>query len=99
MLFRSSLIARAVGWSFVVQIGGTLAVALVARTVRVDPGLGAWFAVAPLVALIETVPISIGGFGVRENASGRSDTDFNPAQAEFANLMRKCRASLPAAAM
>ena len=65
---RPSLIARAVGWSFVVQIGGTLAVALVARTVRVDPGLGAWFAVAPLVALIETVPISIGGFGVRENA-------------------------------
>lgn len=65
---RPSLIARAVGWSFVVQIGGTIAVALVARTVRVDPGLQAWFAVAPLVALIETVPISIGGFGVRENA-------------------------------
>lgn len=65
---RPSLIARAVGWSFVVQIGGTLSVALVARTVGVDPGLGAWFAVAPLVALIETVPISIGGFGVRENA-------------------------------
>jgi uncharacterized membrane protein YbhN (UPF0104 family) len=65
---RPSLIARAVGWSFVVQIGGTIAVALVARTVRVDPGLGAWFGVAPLVALVETVPISIGGFGVRENA-------------------------------
>jgi uncharacterized membrane protein YbhN (UPF0104 family) len=65
---RPSLIARAVGWSFVVQVGGTLAVALLARTLRVDPGLGAWFAVAPLVALIETVPISIGGFGVRENA-------------------------------
>jgi uncharacterized membrane protein YbhN (UPF0104 family) len=65
---KPSLIARAVGWSFVVQIGGTIAVALAARTVRVDPGLGTWFAVAPLVALIETVPISIGGFGVRENA-------------------------------
>ncbi|MFM7107918.1 MAG: lysylphosphatidylglycerol synthase transmembrane domain-containing protein [Planctomycetaceae bacterium] len=65
---RPSLIARAVGWSFVVQIGGSIAVALVGRTLRVDPGLGAWFSVAPLVALIETVPISIGGFGVRENA-------------------------------
>jgi uncharacterized membrane protein YbhN (UPF0104 family) len=65
---QPSLIAKAVGWSFVVQIGGTIAVALVARTLRVDPGLGAWFSVAPLVALIETIPISIGGFGVRENA-------------------------------
>jgi len=65
---QPSLIARAVGWSFIVQIGGTIAVALVARTLRVDPGLGAWFSVAPLVALMETVPISIGGFGVRENA-------------------------------
>ncbi len=65
---RPSLIARALGWSFVVQIGGTISVALIARTLRVDPGLGAWFSVAPLVALVETVPISIGGFGVRENA-------------------------------
>ena len=65
---RPSLMAKAVGWSFVVQIGGTIAVALVARTLGVAPGLGAWFSVAPLVALIETIPISIGGFGVRENA-------------------------------
>jgi hypothetical protein len=65
---RPSLLAQALGWSFVVQIAGTVAVALAARTLHVDPGLGAWFAVVPLVALIETVPISIGGFGVREKA-------------------------------
>ena len=65
---RPWLIARAVGWSFVVQIGGTLAVALLARSLRIDLPLAAWFAVAPLVALVETLPISIGGFGLRENA-------------------------------
>lgn len=65
---RPSLLAWAVAWSFVVQLGGTLATALMARTVRVDLDLGAWLAVAPLVALIETVPITIGGFGVREKA-------------------------------
>lgn len=65
---RPSLLAWAVAWSFVVQVGGTLATALMARTVQVDIGLGAWLAVAPLVALIETIPITIGGFGVREKA-------------------------------
>lgn len=65
---RPSLVLAAVGWSFAVQIGGTVAVALVARAVGVSLPLTAWFSVVPLVALAMVLPISVGGFGVRENA-------------------------------
>lgn len=34
----------------------------------VDQPLSLWFSVVPLVALFMVLPISIGGFGVRENA-------------------------------
>jgi uncharacterized membrane protein YbhN (UPF0104 family) len=65
---KPSLIAKAVGWSFVVQMGGAIAVALSARAIGVDQPLSLWFSVVPLVALAMVLPISIGGFGVRENA-------------------------------
>jgi uncharacterized membrane protein YbhN (UPF0104 family) len=65
---RPSLVMAAVGWSFVVQIGGAFAVALVARAVGVAQPVGTWFTVVPLVALLMVLPISIGGFGVRENS-------------------------------
>ncbi len=65
---RPSLIAKAVAWSFVVQAGGALGVGLSARALGVDQPLSLWFAVVPLVALAMVLPISIGGFGVRENA-------------------------------
>jgi len=65
---RPSLIAKAVGWSFIVQMGGAIAVALSARAIGVDQPLSLWFSVVPLVALAMVLPISIGGFGVRENA-------------------------------
>jgi len=65
---RPSLVLLAVGWSFVVQLGGVLSVALVARALGVTLPAVAWVSVVPLVALAMVLPISIGGFGVRENA-------------------------------
>ena len=63
---RPSLMTRAVGWSLLVQAGGSLAVALIARGVGVVLPLSAWFAVVPLVALAMVLPLSINGVGVRE---------------------------------
>ncbi len=65
---RPSLMAHAVGWSFIVQIGGAMAVGLMARSLGVVQPLATWFAVVPLVALAVVLPISINGVGVRENA-------------------------------
>ncbi|MBM4011040.1 MAG: flippase-like domain-containing protein [Planctomycetes bacterium] len=66
---RPSLIAKAVGWSFLVQAGGAVSVAVSARALGVEQPLSVWFSVVPLVALAMVLPISIGGFGVRENAT------------------------------
>lgn len=66
---RPSLIAKAVGWSFLVQAGGALSVAVLARALGVEQPLSVWFSVVPLVALAAVLPISIGGFGIRENAT------------------------------
>jgi uncharacterized membrane protein YbhN (UPF0104 family) len=65
---RPSLMSQALGWSFVVQIGGALAVGLIARSLGVIQPVTVWFAVVPLVALATVLPISINGVGVRENA-------------------------------
>jgi uncharacterized membrane protein YbhN (UPF0104 family) len=63
---RPSLMAQAVGWSMLVQMGGSVAVALIARALEVSLPLSVWFAVVPLVALAMVVPVSINGVGVRE---------------------------------
>lgn len=63
---RPSLILRAVGWSLLVQMGGSVAVAFIARALGVALPLSVWFAVVPLVALTMVVPLSINGVGVRE---------------------------------
>ena len=65
---RPLLITQAVGWSFLVQMGGAVVVALMARTLQVELPLVVWFSVVPLVALLMVLPVSIGGFGMRENA-------------------------------
>lgn len=65
---RPLLIVQAVAWSFVVQMGGAVVVALMARTLQVHLPLAVWFAIVPLVALLMVLPVSIGGFGMRENA-------------------------------
>jgi uncharacterized membrane protein YbhN (UPF0104 family) len=66
---RPSLITKAVAWSFVVQAGGAASVAILARALGVEQPLSVWFSVVPLVALAMVLPISVGGFGVRENAT------------------------------
>jgi uncharacterized membrane protein YbhN (UPF0104 family) len=63
---RPSLMTRAVAWSLIVQMGGAVSVALVARGLGVVLPLSVWFAVVPLVALAMVLPIRIGGVGVRE---------------------------------
>ena len=63
---RPSLITQAVGWSMLVQMGGSVAVALIAQALGVSLPLSVWFAVVPLVALAMVVPVSINGVGVRE---------------------------------
>jgi uncharacterized membrane protein YbhN (UPF0104 family) len=65
---RPSLVIAAVGWSFVVQLAGVAAVVLVARAIGVVQPALVWLTVVPLVALAMVLPISIGGFGIRENA-------------------------------
>jgi uncharacterized membrane protein YbhN (UPF0104 family) len=64
---RPSLVLLAVGWSFVVQLAGVAAVVLVARALGVEQPALVWLSVVPLVALAMVLPISIGGFGVRES--------------------------------
>jgi uncharacterized membrane protein YbhN (UPF0104 family) len=59
---------HALGWSLVVQAGGALSVALLARSLGLTQPLSVWFCVVPLVALAVVLPISINGVGVRENA-------------------------------
>lgn len=63
---RPRLMARAVFYSMVVQIGGVVSVALVARGLGLSVPLEAWFYVVPAVVLATVLPISISGVGVRE---------------------------------
>lgn len=63
---RPMLLVKAIGWSFIVQMGGALVVGIMARTVGVELGPVVWFTVVPLVALLTVLPVSIGGMGMRE---------------------------------
>ena len=63
---RPSLMMRAVGWSLLIQMSGSVAVAFIARGLDVTLPLSTWFAVVPLVTLAMVVPLSINGVGVRE---------------------------------
>jgi uncharacterized protein (TIRG00374 family) len=65
---RPRLMSRAVAWSLLVQAGGAISVALIARSLGVMQPLSIWFSVIPLTALAMVLPISINGVGVRENA-------------------------------
>jgi len=60
------LIASAISWSLLVQMGGALVVSAVGRSVGTDLPVSFWFAAVPLVTLAMVLPISIGGVGIRE---------------------------------
>jgi uncharacterized membrane protein YbhN (UPF0104 family) len=63
---RPALMTQAIAWSLLVQMGGAVSVALMARALGVALPMSVWFAVVPLVALAMVVPISIAGVGIRE---------------------------------
>lgn len=63
---RPRLIAQAIVWSLLVQMGGALVVDAVGRSIGTDLPASFWFAAVPLVALAMVLPISIGGVGIRE---------------------------------
>lgn len=69
---RPALLSRALAWSLVVQMGGSVSVALLARALRVAELSGlpltVWFTVVPLVSLAIVLPVSINGIGLRETA-------------------------------
>ena len=63
---RPGLIASAIAWSLLVQMGGALTVDAIGRSIGTDLPVSFWFAAVPLVALAMVLPISIGGVGIRE---------------------------------
>ena len=63
---RPKLLARAVGWSVLIQIGFVCCVMLMARGMGLPVPTRAWFYTVPLVSLATVLPISISGVGIRE---------------------------------
>ena len=63
---QPGLMPRAVGWSLLIQMGGSVAVALIAKSLGVSLPLSVWFAVVPLLTLAMVLPISMLGLGIRE---------------------------------
>lgn len=63
---RPAILAGAVAWSLVIQLGNAVAVSVIARGLGVVLPLSVWCVVVPVVMLAMVVPISINGVGVRE---------------------------------
>jgi hypothetical protein len=63
---QPGLMTRAVGWSLLIQMGGAVAVALVAVSLGVSLPMAVWFAVVPILTLAMVLPISMLGLGIRE---------------------------------
>ena len=53
---------------FAYQILLVVATALIGAAIGVNPGLRAWLAFAPMVLIVQLMPFTIGGLGVREGA-------------------------------
>ncbi len=65
---RPRLMAQALAWSLVVQMGGAMAVACFGQSLGVFLPAAVWFTVVPLVSLAIVLPVSINGIGLRESA-------------------------------
>ena len=63
---QPGLMTRAVASSLLIQMGGAVAVALVAMSLGVSLPLSVWFAVVPILTLAMVLPISMLGLGIRE---------------------------------
>jgi len=64
---QPGLLTHAFFWSLLVQVGSTLTVVLVGKSLGVTLSLMTWFAVVPLVALAMVLPITVSGVGIRES--------------------------------
>ena len=63
---RPRLLALAVAWSMLIQLGFICCVMLMARGMGLPVPTRAWFYAVPLVSLATVLPISISGVGIRE---------------------------------
>ena len=63
---RSAARLLAVGFAY--QFLLVVATALAGAAIGVNPGLRAWMAFAPMVLIVQVLPVAIGGLGVREAA-------------------------------
>ncbi|WP_420436461.1 lysylphosphatidylglycerol synthase transmembrane domain-containing protein [Candidatus Poriferisodalis sp.] len=63
-----SAAGRLLGIGFAYQFLLVLATALAGAAIGANPGLLAWFAFAPMVLIVQNLPVAIGGLGVRETA-------------------------------
>jgi len=61
-------IAGAVAVGLAIHALAVVAASLVARAYGVEPSLGVWVSIIPLSFLASAMPVSIGGWGVREGA-------------------------------
>jgi uncharacterized protein (TIRG00374 family) len=65
-LLRPRVAAKVLGYSFLNQFGNVLVVFILAQGLRLNVSAPACLFVVPLANLVQTVPISIAGWGVRE---------------------------------
>ena len=63
-----SAAGRLLGVGFAYQILLVAATALAGAAFGVNPGLVAWLAFAPMVLIVQNMPLTVGGLGVREGA-------------------------------
>lgn len=66
MRARPRLVAAVIGTAVIYQASTVLTVWLAARTLGVEVATAAIIAFVPAVAMAQVVPISVGGFGIRE---------------------------------
>ncbi len=59
---------RLLAVGLVYQVLLVAATALIGVAIGIDPGLRAWLAFAPMVLIVQLMPFTIGGLGVREGA-------------------------------
>lgn len=59
---------RLLGVGIAYQVLLVAATALIGAAIGADPGLRAWLAFAPMVLIVQLMPFTIGGLGVREGA-------------------------------
>ncbi|WP_419947258.1 lysylphosphatidylglycerol synthase transmembrane domain-containing protein [Candidatus Poriferisodalis sp.] len=60
--------ARLLGVGFAYQVLLVAATALIGAAIGINPGMRAWLAFAPMVLIVQLMPFTIGGLGVREGA-------------------------------